>query len=374
MKTKFADNFKRLRKDKGVTQEKLAEILNVSSQSVSRWELGVCYPDIELIPAIANYFGVSTDILLLNDSDSKTKDKEHFYATVNNLDYGSTEQLDFVRSLKNKYPDDIEYIGAFVNVATACILCNNGNDNLFSEIENAVLELKDTAYWNGALIEIIRVCDDKDLEKWLSMCPYESTQNRRGALVTRYACRKDYKLMYIHQGLEAIEKYAVQLDRRFPDEFGPTKKAEYQRRILRIIENFGDGKNPPDAWKLFYAYKQLVLAACLFGDGKTKEGWAEFGSAIEKYHYIFEIQDEYLEAGSEMFSSLKINKIWTKAIDPDGNEYKLFGAANYSFYSAKFLYYFLTNKRWAWFDSVRETPEYCDAVDWAKSLINLCED
>ena len=54
MKTKFADNFKRLRKDKGVTQEKLAEILNVSSQSVSRWELGICYPDIELIPAIAN--------------------------------------------------------------------------------------------------------------------------------------------------------------------------------------------------------------------------------------------------------------------------------------------------------------------------------
>ena len=79
MKTKFAENFKLLRKEKGITQEKLAERLNVSAQSVSRWELGICYPDLELIPAIANYFGVSTDILLLNDVDSKAKDKEEYY-------------------------------------------------------------------------------------------------------------------------------------------------------------------------------------------------------------------------------------------------------------------------------------------------------
>ena len=55
MNLNFAENFKRFRKEKGVTQEKVAEVLGVSSQSVSRWELSICYPDLELLPSIANY-------------------------------------------------------------------------------------------------------------------------------------------------------------------------------------------------------------------------------------------------------------------------------------------------------------------------------
>ena len=74
----FSDNIKRLRKEKNVTQEKMAEVLGISSQSVSRWELGICYPDLELLPAIANYFGTTIDALLLNDNLSKAKDLEEF--------------------------------------------------------------------------------------------------------------------------------------------------------------------------------------------------------------------------------------------------------------------------------------------------------
>ena len=43
MKLQFGDNFKRLRKQKGITQEQIAEMLSVSCQSVSRWELGVSH-------------------------------------------------------------------------------------------------------------------------------------------------------------------------------------------------------------------------------------------------------------------------------------------------------------------------------------------
>ena len=61
---------------KGIKQEQIAETLSVSYQSVSRWKLGVCYPDFELLPVIANCFGVIIDILLSNDKISKEKDKK----------------------------------------------------------------------------------------------------------------------------------------------------------------------------------------------------------------------------------------------------------------------------------------------------------
>ncbi len=53
-----------LRKAKGMTQQELADILNVSNKTISRWEREECAPDLMLIPVIAELFGVSCDELL----------------------------------------------------------------------------------------------------------------------------------------------------------------------------------------------------------------------------------------------------------------------------------------------------------------------
>lgn len=52
-----------LRKQKGMTQEHLAELLNLSPQAVSKWETGLALPDISLVPVLAGIFNVSTDEL-----------------------------------------------------------------------------------------------------------------------------------------------------------------------------------------------------------------------------------------------------------------------------------------------------------------------
>lgn len=54
---------RRLRQDRGLTQEALAAALNVSAQTVSKWECGNSVPDVQLLPEIAVYFGVSIDQL-----------------------------------------------------------------------------------------------------------------------------------------------------------------------------------------------------------------------------------------------------------------------------------------------------------------------
>ena len=63
MSANLGDKIRQLRKGKGISQEVLAQYLGVSFQAVSKWETGTTLPDVTLIPAIASFFGVSTDEL-----------------------------------------------------------------------------------------------------------------------------------------------------------------------------------------------------------------------------------------------------------------------------------------------------------------------
>lgn len=70
----FGENLKRLRREKELTQEKLADVLGVSFQAVSKWERSETYPDITMLPEIAAFFEVTTDeILGLNTAEQERK-------------------------------------------------------------------------------------------------------------------------------------------------------------------------------------------------------------------------------------------------------------------------------------------------------------
>ena len=64
MQLYIGDNIKRLRRQKGITQETLAERMHVSTAAVSKWERNEALPDISMVLPLASYFGVSTDELL----------------------------------------------------------------------------------------------------------------------------------------------------------------------------------------------------------------------------------------------------------------------------------------------------------------------
>ena len=66
---KLADKLFELRKEKGWSQEKLAEQINVSRQSISKWESGQALPELEKIVELSKIFQVTTDYLLLEDGD-----------------------------------------------------------------------------------------------------------------------------------------------------------------------------------------------------------------------------------------------------------------------------------------------------------------
>lgn len=74
----ISQTIRRLRREKGTTQEQLADHLNISPQAVGKWERNEGYPDITLLPGIAAYFGVTVDELLGVD-ELRIRDKVQEY-------------------------------------------------------------------------------------------------------------------------------------------------------------------------------------------------------------------------------------------------------------------------------------------------------
>ena len=73
MNINIGANIKRLRKAKDITQDELADFLGVSFQAVSKWERGDCYPDITMLPSLANLFDVSLDELIDMDRSEERR-------------------------------------------------------------------------------------------------------------------------------------------------------------------------------------------------------------------------------------------------------------------------------------------------------------
>lgn len=123
----LGNNIKKLRILKNMTQEDLAEILNITSKSVSRWEQDITYPDISLLPLIANIFEVSVDELLGVESIKqdeyvkKIKQKANEFFKVN--DYNG--ELKLYKEAYFKLPNNEEIkIGLINAMQTVNIMSN----------------------------------------------------------------------------------------------------------------------------------------------------------------------------------------------------------------------------------------------------------
>ena len=84
---KIGKFLKELRKEKGITQEEFAEMLNVSGRTVSRWETGTNMPDISLLVDIAEIFDVSIPEIINGERKSEIMEKEVKETVLSLSDY-----------------------------------------------------------------------------------------------------------------------------------------------------------------------------------------------------------------------------------------------------------------------------------------------
>ncbi len=111
MKIYLGENLKKLRNERAITQETLADFLGVSFQAVSKWERGESCPDIEMLPAIASFFNTTTDDLLGVDKfehESKIQD----YINKYNVLYGTDtpKALQLMKKAAYEFPGDFRLL------------------------------------------------------------------------------------------------------------------------------------------------------------------------------------------------------------------------------------------------------------------------
>ena len=98
---KVGSFLKDLRREKGITQEQLAEELGVSGRTISRWETGNNMPDIGLLVEIAEYFDVSIPEIIKGERKSEDMKEEAKEVAETMSDYAKAEKEELVKSIRN---------------------------------------------------------------------------------------------------------------------------------------------------------------------------------------------------------------------------------------------------------------------------------
>ena len=99
---------RRLRNDRGLTQEALAAALNVTPQTVSKWERGNSIPDVQLLPEIAVYFGVTIDQLFAMTPEQQMERIENRIYSRGMFDAAEERQLE---QQLNAYAENPAHMG-----------------------------------------------------------------------------------------------------------------------------------------------------------------------------------------------------------------------------------------------------------------------
>lgn len=183
----IGERIKQLRKTNDVTQEKLADYLNISYQAISKWENNTACPDISLVVPLANFFGVTTDVILGRDEEEQKNEIEEFKKEGSRLENLGLvkEQIPHWRSAVLKYPKNFECL-----IMLAYSLFGTSHSGVFDDDET-----------NKCIAEAIEIC-----ERIMEDCTENCHRNSATQILTMIY-GDDHRPFYDE---EKAEKYALE--------------------------------------------------------------------------------------------------------------------------------------------------------------------
>lgn len=134
----LGENIRGLRIASGITQEQFGYEMGVSAQAVSRWENGVTYPDITMLPMIADFFDVTLDELMGRGRELDIDARNAFFKRINEMrDDGEYDSiLEAYDKMLHKHPND-----AYLLLGKAALLYSRFKQNEDPAVARGIISL-----------------------------------------------------------------------------------------------------------------------------------------------------------------------------------------------------------------------------------------
>lgn len=277
----IGNQIRKLRIEKKVTQENLAEYLGVSAQAVSKWETNASTPDIALLPHIAVFFGVSIDELFLLSEEEEFERIENRFVNERRICREVFEETQ--RFLKEQLMKDFSNVRAYTDLALLYNHRARSDHEAASEYAKKVLELEpdNKVGWVEYLEANNGVCGDEWYDNHFEVIRYfkEFLEKNPGNFRGLYA---------IIENLLADGRY----DEAVPyiEQIGEVKNNSQKLRYLGDVAwGKGDQKKAIKLWNQSVAeYPDEWQAYCSRADRFKKLGMLD--AAIEDYEKCVEMQ------------------------------------------------------------------------------------
>lgn len=373
MELMIGEKIKKYRRDRDMTQDQLAQALGVSPQSVSKWECADGYPDITLLPRIANYFGVTIDLLLGNDKASRAEDTAYFFKMIREElpDDAMEERLRLGIEYAEKYPerDDIAHELCWI----ISLMDKPRRGELMPVMremcEKIIRESTEQVYRENAIMWMCTLGTDADWEKWSSMCAHGYNAYKGEVLESRLLEQERYDECVLRKGANKLELFCHLMHSNCGNWNDPEKSIAWCRYRIDLMKSFGDGIIPP-AWQGWYGINLIYIASHLFQLGCKEEGYRMLDDAYEQLAQWTAIPDgTALDVGHEwLFHGITtLKNEWNFRLTDGKEEY-----SNYMYITVDqrdFMYRAMSMKQnWPGFDSVRDEPRFKEYLAKAKAL------
>ena len=317
MNVKIGAIIKRLRTDNHITQDALATAIGVTPQAISRWEAEGGYPDIELLPALADFFAVSTDELLGYKLSEREEELARIKKEMRRLAEVGThqEKLSFVRDAFVKFPNDSK-IKVYL---AACLIDLYENTRETAHVIEA----------EKLCLSVIDVCHDEDIRYgaittlnsvYIVMNKIDRAKETLDLLAPMKCCRETALACGIGDGntecyiQDEIDKFTdglglsihhLVLHEDLPDDPSTWDKKTEMLTVSNQLYTMIYGDN------LMFYHTRLAQNYWLISTYQMSQGKAEDALAsLEKMcHHAVEYDKSYMSNHGKMYTSIFTDKL-----------------------------------------------------------------
>lgn len=370
MKLNIAQNLRKYRKNLGITQEALASALGVSAQCVSKWECDDGYPDMEMLPEIADFFKITVDELIGTHTEASAEEICQFVDTYAKM-RDSLKRVKYCEDYARRFPGDFKIAETLISAIME--LKEDEREAylpLLREICEKIINECPIQWMRERAVEYMCiVCDDEEYNSWEQKCASGYDSYWSEILEKRLWSRNRKDESRVRHGVNNFQLLCYFFLRNNRDGDDPSRAVHWQKSRMRLIEFLGI----PDCWRGLYARSAMEAACVLFRCGEKEEGYAYLEQAFEQYEIWnaippgteLDVGDSMLFGGIHVLKA-KDGEIEWNLLLPGGTKEHFNDAFIYGLPEKRDLFNMLTY--WRGLDNIRNEDRFKQYAARAKEM------